>query len=38
MPIEDYSGREKTSLLNIRELWNYLTGGRSGAKEGNGTW
>lgn len=27
MPIEDYSGREKTSLLNIRELWQYLTGG-----------
>lgn len=27
MPIEDYSGKEKTSLLNIRELWQYLTGG-----------
>ena len=27
MPIDDYSGREKTSLLNIRELWGYLTGG-----------
>lgn len=27
MPIEDYNGREKTSLLNIRELWQYLTGG-----------
>ena len=27
MPIEDYSGREKTSLNNIRELWQYLTGG-----------
>ena len=37
MPIEDYSGREKTSLNNIRELWQYLTGGgRSGTEEGNG--
>lgn len=27
MPIEDYNGKEKTSLLNIRELWQYLTGG-----------
>lgn len=27
MPVEDYSGKEKSSLLNIRELWQYLTGG-----------
>ena len=27
MSIEDYSGKEKSSLLNIREFWQYLTGG-----------
>ena len=38
MPVEDYSGREKSSLLNIREFWQYLTGGRSAVKECAWAW